>query len=108
MLDDVATPDISKKWAYVLSRSEGTDSPWGWDEPVKTHHVDLMTMTLQQARERLRDWAIDTVRTLQPPSAAYRASLIELDDNGEYDLYFADHDEDIFWFHGVPHVALTV
>jgi hypothetical protein len=98
---------INHGWAYVLTRDDHPDSPWGNHETVKIEQINLSKTDLPEAKKGLQDWAVDVVRTIQPPSAAYRASLIELDDDGDFDLYFSEEDADVFWFHGVPHVALT-
>jgi hypothetical protein len=97
-----------KKWAYVLSRSHGTGDWLTSYETITVEHIDLATTTLDEARGGVRDWALTVTNAEQPLDGDYRVSLVELDEAGEFDLYFAEEDEDIFWRYGVPHVALAV
>ncbi|RZS37702.1 hypothetical protein EV193_105260 [Herbihabitans rhizosphaerae] len=91
------------KHAYVLSEQHGT----GFCAWFRHHRVVPLEGPSDALVGGLRRWARKIIETEQFNDGRYCASLVELDADGEFDIYFAIEIEDIFWFYEQEYVPAS-
>jgi hypothetical protein len=93
------------RYAFVLTewRTSGGSSI-GWSSTIK---VTEMAGPLDELRGRLRPWALETIASERLDNGKFTAHLVDLDDDGEFDLYLAEDIEDVFWFYGTEYVPAS-
>lgn len=89
---------------FVLTKEQGTS---GIIMTERCLTVQELAGTPAELEPRLRSWAREYVQHNQCDDGRYFAYLVELDDDGGFDTYFALATEDLVWFYEQEYVPAS-